>query len=270
MTLEELINKSVLKPDPVRDNMDGTYTIKVKRIAKITTTDLQKQRPFQVIKYFITTCDVCGESCPKRLTKEEMFKQRTYCTQKCFKKMQIEMNRRSQYLASNGWRVKSSYHGYMVKRIWDDPNFKQGEWVTQHRYNMSKHLGRKLLKNEVVHHIDMDKTNNNIDNLWLCNTSAHTKTKKLQKSENGIFYLPNHGLSSGELIEFTNDGDNNPSTTNNNIDNLWLCNTSAHTKAHGSMNGYVKVLFNLGLVIFDTESGKYILTINLENLDEND
>ena len=215
MTLEELINKSVLKADPVRDNMDGTYTIKVKRIAKITTTDLQKQRPFQVIKYFITTCDVCGESCPKRLTKEEMFKQRTYCTQKCFKKMQIEMNRRSQYLASNGWRVKSSYHGYMVKRIWDDPNFKQGEWVTQHRYNMSKHLGRKLLKNEVVHHIDMDKTNNNIDNLWLCNTSAHTK-------------------------------------------------------AHGSMNGYVKVLFNLGLVIFDTESGKYILTINLENLDEND
>jgi len=59
MTIQELINKSILKPDPVRDNMDGTYTIKVKRIAKITTSP-EKQRPFQVVKYLITTCDVCS------------------------------------------------------------------------------------------------------------------------------------------------------------------------------------------------------------------
>ena len=172
MTIQELINKSILKPNPVRDNMDGTYTIKVKRICKITT-DPQKQRPFQVIKYFITICDVCGKSCPKRLTKEQMFKQRTYCNLICHGKMQREMNKRSKYQHNDGWRTKDSYYGYVVKRIWDNPYFKQGEWVTQHRYNMTMLLGRKLLKSEIIHHIDMDKTNNDIGNLWLCTDSQH-------------------------------------------------------------------------------------------------
>jgi hypothetical protein len=39
---------------------------------------------------------------------------------------------------------------------------------------MEKHLGRKLKKKEVVHHIDGDVTNNNIDNLLLLrSTSEH-------------------------------------------------------------------------------------------------
>ena len=172
MTIQELIDKSVLMPSPVRDNMDGTYTIKVKRIAKITTNP-ENQRSFQVVKYFITTCDVCGESCPKRLNKEQMFKQRTYCNLKCHGKMQREMNKRSKYQDNNGWRIKESYDGYVVKRLWDNPYFKQGEWVSQHRYNMAMLLKRKLLKSEVVHHIDMNKVNNNINNLWLCNQSQH-------------------------------------------------------------------------------------------------
>ena len=172
MIIQELIDKSILEPYPVRDNMDGTYTIKDKRICKITTNS-QKQRPFQVIKYFITICDVCGESCPKRLTKEQMFKQRTYCSLICHGKMQREMNKRSKYQDNDGWRTKDSYYGYTVKRIWDNSYFKQGEWVTQHRYNMAMLLERKLLKSEIIHHIDMDKTNNDIGNLWLCTDSQH-------------------------------------------------------------------------------------------------
>jgi hypothetical protein len=87
--------------------------------------------------------------------------------------MQREMNKRSKYQDNDGWRAKDSYHGYMAKRIWDNPFFTQGEWITQHRYNMAMLLGRKLLKSEVVHHIDMNKRNNNINNLWLCNASQH-------------------------------------------------------------------------------------------------
>lgn len=34
-------------------------------------------------------------------------------------------------------------------------------------------LGRPLKKNEVVHHIDMDKTNNSHDNLIICNKKYH-------------------------------------------------------------------------------------------------
>jgi hypothetical protein len=44
-------------------------------------------------------------------------------------------------------------------------------YVLEHRYIMEKHLGRPLKKKEVIHHIDGDKANNNIDNLVLCDNA---------------------------------------------------------------------------------------------------
>ncbi len=45
-----------------------------------------------------------------------------------------------------------------------------------HRIVMEEHLGRKLRKEEVVHHIDGNKSNNDINNLMLFPTkSVHTK-----------------------------------------------------------------------------------------------
>lgn len=41
----------------------------------------------------------------------------------------------------------------------------------QHRYVMEQHLGRKLSKEEHVHHIDFDKDNNSLDNLFLFPTN---------------------------------------------------------------------------------------------------
>jgi len=46
----------------------------------------------------------------------------------------------------------------------------------QYRRIMELHLGRRLIKGEVVHHINMDKSNNNISNLYLCNKSEHQKS----------------------------------------------------------------------------------------------
>lgn len=49
-----------------------------------------------------------------------------------------------------------------------------GKRVCLHRNVMEKHLGRKLNKEERVHHIDGDKTNYSLDNLYLCeNRSEH-------------------------------------------------------------------------------------------------
>ena len=45
--------------------------------------------------------------------------------------------------------------------------------IYSHRLNMEKALGRKLLKTEIVHHIDCDKTNDDINNLLLCSASEH-------------------------------------------------------------------------------------------------
>jgi len=159
MTINKLINKSILNP-PVRDNMDGTYSIKIKALKENAV------RSEQYNKYYILECDVCGETCPKRIDYAPKLK-RTYCKQECFSIMQKEMNERKAY--EDGWREKKN--GYMYKRLWDDIH--QGEWVMQHRWIMAQHVGWEALINMTVHHIDMIKTNNDISNLWLCTDSQH-------------------------------------------------------------------------------------------------
>ena len=146
MTIVELINKSVLEPYPIRDNMDGTYSIKTNRI----------------YNYSISHCDNCGINCARRFDSKPS---KTYCSIKCVGIMQRTNE--------DGWRESKSHGGYIIKRIYNDPNFSTIGYTLQHRYIMSKHLGRKLLKDEMVHHIDMDKTNNDINNLWLCDASQH-------------------------------------------------------------------------------------------------
>ena len=54
-----------------------------------------------------------------------------------------------------------------------------GEKIDEHRFIMEKHLGRKLKRNEVVHHIDGNKRNNNINNLKLMTLSEHSKMHRL-------------------------------------------------------------------------------------------
>jgi fido (protein-threonine AMPylation protein) len=60
-------------------------------------------------------------------------------------------------------------------------NLARGDgWVPEHRYIMQEKLGRKLLKNEVVHHKDGNKTNNNINNLELFENNKEHKSAEIK------------------------------------------------------------------------------------------
>ncbi len=66
---------------------------------------------------------------------------------------------------------KSLSYGYRVVLV----NKKEPRYHFEHRVLMENILGRKLLNTEVLHHVDGDKLNNNLDNLQLMSRSEHSK-----------------------------------------------------------------------------------------------
>lgn len=60
--------------------------------------------------------------------------------------------------------------GYMQIKVGLDSEFSNHQgWALEHRYVMEKKLGRKLERGAVIHHIDGNKENNQIENLSLFN-----------------------------------------------------------------------------------------------------
>lgn len=54
-----------------------------------------------------------------------------------------------------------------------------------HRMVMEKNLGRKLTKDEVIHHLDGNGLNNNLSNLVLLTKSEHSIIHKMEKNFKG-------------------------------------------------------------------------------------
>lgn len=61
--------------------------------------------------------------------------------------------------------------GYVLIRKPEHPRCDRHGYVREHILVMEQHLGRYLTKSEVVHHIDHNKQNNNINNLHLYSTN---------------------------------------------------------------------------------------------------
>jgi hypothetical protein len=51
--------------------------------------------------------------------------------------------------------------------------FDRDDKIAEHRYVMENHLGRELSEDEIIHHIDGDKLNNDISNLMIMTRSSH-------------------------------------------------------------------------------------------------
>lgn len=79
-----------------------------------------------------------------------------------------------------GGRYVSS-DGYLMVRKKTGGRGWQG-YQKEHTILIENKIGRKLLENEVIHHIDGNKQNNNLTNLWLTTGDAHKNAhNSLQK-----------------------------------------------------------------------------------------
>lgn len=106
------------------------------------------------------------KKCPQcsRLFKPRSAKS-IYCSRPCMWKNNGGHNKKTET-----WWKNSK--GYIEGRVWIDDNTQIR--VKQHRYIMERHLGRKLLPDEDIHHINGVKDDNRITNLQVLNHSDHT------------------------------------------------------------------------------------------------
>lgn len=108
-------------------------------------------------KSVIKICDFCGKESTVAI--REIYKSRKRTShgkdacKKCSNKVSGELRRKGNILIGDGYLA-----------YYND----EGKRNVLHRKIMEEYIGRKLEKHEVVHHIDGDKINNNIDNLFLC------------------------------------------------------------------------------------------------------
>lgn len=102
-------------------------------------------------------CCQCGcEFIPKR-------KSQIYCSKKCVGKSRIGKN--ISKTTPGGWYE----NGYKVLYLQGNKSIKE------HRKVMENHIGRKLRKNEHVHHINSIITDNRIENLKLMTAGEHSR-----------------------------------------------------------------------------------------------
>lgn len=154
------------------------------------------------------TCEVCGKIMKSDITyKQNYLNKRKYCSRKCmgiansrriFVKCDycgkdttttpalLELNRR--HYCSKSCKFLDRQKGYGIttdKYIWIRIGNKQ---IKLHRYLMEIKLGRKLKADEIVHHIDFNKFNNNIDNLQVVSRSEHNRIHNfLQKDRTDLY-----------------------------------------------------------------------------------
>lgn len=146
-------------------------------------------------KKYLCKCDYCGKEfsdyksnrqgrVPKYCSPEcyhtnSRFTEQTRKCLNCGKEIKITAKRKNKKFCnvkcSGEYRSKTCEH-----KVWEGCTgyryvCQGNKSISEHVLIMEKHIGRKLSKDEVVHHKDFNRNNNDINNLQLMTRSEHSK-----------------------------------------------------------------------------------------------
>ena len=93
-----------------------------------------------------------------KLLKEKALKQFEHGMPNTTKQKMIKASKKRVFLSIGNTFINSGYVWVKVGKR---------KYISQHRYNVEKYIGRRLKKNELVHHINGNGLNNKLSNLYI-------------------------------------------------------------------------------------------------------
>lgn len=130
------------------------------------------------IRKEVCYCSYCGETI-KRTPHAIGLVKNHFCNKICQSKWQSDNYIPHSLTNWQGGRCKKS-SGYIEVYTPNHPNATARGYVLEHRLIMEKKLGGKLTKDELVHHLNGVRDDNNEENLGITNKNKH-EIKTLQK-----------------------------------------------------------------------------------------
>ena len=195
MKLKHLADTLGLKPDTVYAWSKGTkqpHPSTQRAVAELLGIALREEAFVQDsdgnYPDGIGECEVCGTVFPSY---RKTFPR--HCSRACASKAQSTRQFGEDNPAYKDGR-KLTDGGYVQVLLGKGhPMAGRGGYALEHRYVMSQHLGRKLHRYEVVHHINGDKLDNRIENLELCvkDDARHPPGQRLKDVLKAVTEHPN-------------------------------------------------------------------------------
>lgn len=122
------------------------------------------------------TCSECGKVFTR--IKGKSTAETAFCSRKC-----RNLFESGSIIYNNGELEKIS----TIKKKYKNKGVGNGKIKLEHRLIMEEYIGRELAKDEIVHHIDGNKFNNDISNLQILTRSEHMKLHmNMRKEQNAM------------------------------------------------------------------------------------